>query len=92
MRCFTERTPTASNDTAAIFFNSTPDALSLPQAALLLGQINAPTAYNPLSHRDRATFAPAHTCSIACAKAATSTDCDANVISPVSLFFDEQHS
>jgi len=78
------------HDTAAIFFNSTPDALSLPQAALLLGQINAPTAYNPLRHR--ATFAPAHTCSSACAKAATSTGCDANVISPVSLFFDELHS
>ena len=44
------------HDTAAIFFNSTPDALSLPQAALLLGQINAPTAYNPLPHRDRATI------------------------------------
>ena len=48
------------HDTAAIFFNSTPDALSLPQAALLLGQINAPTAYNPLRRRDRATITYTH--------------------------------
>ena len=80
------------HDTAAIFFNSTPDALSLPQTALLLGQINAPTAYNPLRRQDRAKIAPAHTCWIAYAKAANSTGSDANVISPVSLFFNEQHS
>ena len=48
------------HDAAAIFFSSTPDALSLPQAALLMGQINAPTAYNPLRHPDRATMRLQH--------------------------------
>lgn len=43
------------HDAAAIFFSTTPDALSLPRAALLMGQINAPTAYNPLRHPQRAT-------------------------------------
>ena len=48
------------HDAAAIFFNSTPDALSLPQAALLMGQINAPTAYNPLRNPDRASLRLQH--------------------------------
>jgi len=43
------------HDAAAIFFNTTPDALDLPRAALLMGQINAPTAFNPLRHPQRAT-------------------------------------
>ncbi len=43
------------HDAAATFFNTTPDSLSLPRAAMLIGQINAPTAYNPLQHPKRAT-------------------------------------
>ena len=43
------------HDAAATFFNTTPDSLSLPRAAMLIGQINAPTAYNPLRHPERAT-------------------------------------
>ena len=42
-------------DAAATFFNTTPDSLSLPRAAMLIGQINAPTKYNPLRHPQRAT-------------------------------------
>ena len=42
-------------DAAATFFNTTPDSLSLPRAAMLIGQINAPTAYNPLRYPQRAT-------------------------------------
>jgi penicillin-binding protein 1A len=51
----------------------------LPQAALLMGQINAPTAYSPLRHRDRATLR-LNTCSIARAL-------EAGAISPFSAFF-----
>ncbi len=40
---------------AATFFNTTPDSLSLPRAAMLIGQINAPTAYNPLRYPQQAT-------------------------------------
>ena len=43
------------HDAAATFCNTTPDSLSLPRAAMLIGQINAPTAYNPLRHPERAT-------------------------------------
>ncbi len=43
------------HDAAATFFNTTPDSLSRPRAAMLIGQINAPTAYNPLRHPERAT-------------------------------------
>ena len=43
------------HDAAATFFDTTPDSLSLPRAAMLIGQINAPTAYNPLRHPERAT-------------------------------------
>ena len=42
-------------DAAITFFDTTPDSLSLPRAAMLIGQINAPTAYNPLRHPQRAT-------------------------------------
>ena len=44
-----------------------------------MGQINAPTAYSPLRHRDRATLR-LNTCSIACAL-------EAGAISPFSAFF-----
>jgi penicillin-binding protein 1A len=43
------------HDAAAIFFATTPDSLSIEQAALLIGMLNAPTAYNPLQHPERAT-------------------------------------
>ena len=43
------------HDAAATFFNTTPDSLSLPRAAMLIGQVNAPTKYNPLRHPQRAT-------------------------------------
>lgn len=42
-------------DAAITFFDTTPDSLSLPRAALLIGQVNAPTKYNPLRHPQRAT-------------------------------------
>lgn len=43
------------HDAAATFFNTTPDSLSLPRAAMLIGQLNAPTAYNPLRNAQQAT-------------------------------------
>ena len=43
------------HDAAATFFDTTPDSLSLPRAAMLIGQVNAPTKYNPLRHPQRAT-------------------------------------
>ena len=48
------------HDAAATFFDTTPDSLSLPRAAMLIGQINAPTAYNPLRHPQRATTRMQH--------------------------------
>ncbi len=48
------------HDAAATYFSTTPDALSLPRAALLMGLINAPTAYNPLRHPHRATLRLEH--------------------------------
>ena len=48
------------HDAAVTFFNTTPDSLSLPRAAMLIGQINAPTAYNPLRHPQRATIRMQH--------------------------------
>ena len=42
-------------DAAFIYFGLSPGELSLPQAALLMGLINAPTAYNPLQRPERAT-------------------------------------
>ena len=47
-------------DAAVTFFNTTPDSLSLPRAAMLIGQINAPTAYNPLQHPQRAATRMQH--------------------------------
>ena len=43
------------HDAAITFFDTTPDSLSLPRAAMLIGQVNAPTKYNPLRHPQRAT-------------------------------------
>jgi len=43
------------HDAAVTFFDTTPDSLSLPRAAMLIGQVNAPTKYNPLRHPQRAT-------------------------------------
>ena len=42
-------------DAAFIYFGRSPGELSLPQAALLMGLINAPTAYNPLQRPERAS-------------------------------------
>jgi penicillin-binding protein 1A len=42
-------------DAAAVYFGRLPSQLSLPQAALLMGIINAPTAYNPLQNPKRAS-------------------------------------
>ena len=41
-------------DAAQTYYNTTPQQLSAPQAALLMGLPNAPSAYNPLQHPDRA--------------------------------------
>ena len=37
------------------FFNTTPDSLTLDQAAVLVGMLKAPTAYNPRINPDRST-------------------------------------
>ena len=58
---------------AAVLFSTTPNALSLQHAALLIGQINAPTAYNPLRNPERAKPCACNTCSTACATSAIST-------------------
>lgn len=39
---------------AKTFFNTTPDLLSVPQAALLIGLLKAPSYYNPMKHPERA--------------------------------------
>jgi penicillin-binding protein 1A len=39
---------------AHTYFNTTPDKLTPDQAALLMGMINAPSAYSPINHPDRA--------------------------------------
>ena len=39
---------------AKTFFNTTPDALSVTQAALLVGLLKAPSRYNPIKHPARA--------------------------------------
>ncbi|MCG8340834.1 MAG: transglycosylase domain-containing protein, partial [Cytophagales bacterium] len=36
------------------FFNTTPDSLSIDQAALLVGLLKAPSRYNPVKHPDNA--------------------------------------
>jgi len=38
------------NTAAATFFNSTPDSLNYQQSAMLVGMLNAPTKYNPVSN------------------------------------------
>jgi len=43
------------HDAAAIFFATSPDSLTVEQAALLVGLLNAPSAYNPLQHPERAS-------------------------------------
>ncbi|MEW6755039.1 MAG: PBP1A family penicillin-binding protein [Candidatus Latescibacterota bacterium] len=42
-------------DAADTYFGVRPENLSVPQAALLVGLINAPSAYNPLQRPERAT-------------------------------------
>ena len=42
-------------DASEVYFGRPPHALSLPQSALLIGLINAPSAYNPLQFPERAT-------------------------------------
>ncbi|NUT96440.1 MAG: penicillin-binding protein, partial [Saccharothrix sp.] len=39
---------------AQVYFATTPDTLSVPQAALLAGLVNRPAAYDPASHPDQA--------------------------------------
>ncbi|OJW72118.1 MAG: transglycosylase [Candidatus Amoebophilus sp. 36-38] len=39
---------------AKTFFNTTPDALTVEQAALLVGILRAPTYYSPIKHSERA--------------------------------------
>lgn len=39
---------------AKTFFNTTPDSLSIEQAALLVGLLKAPSRYNPVKHPDNA--------------------------------------
>ena len=48
------------HDAAITFFDTTPDSLSLPRAAMLVGQVNAPTKYNPLRNPQRATVRLQH--------------------------------
>ena len=42
-------------DAALVYYGRSPRNLTLPQAALLMGVINAPSTYNPLQHPERAT-------------------------------------
>ena len=42
-------------DASEVYFDRSPRNLSLPQAALLMGLINAPSTHNPLQHPERAT-------------------------------------
>ncbi len=39
---------------AHAYFDTTPDRLTVPQAALLAGMVNNPSLYDPYAHRDRA--------------------------------------
>ncbi|HEY2205974.1 MAG TPA: penicillin-binding protein [Pseudonocardia sp.] len=39
---------------SAAYFHTTPDRLTVPQAALLAGMVNNPNLYNPFTHPDRA--------------------------------------
>ncbi|WP_448519239.1 penicillin-binding protein 1A [Rhodoflexus sp.] len=38
---------------ARTYFNTTPDSLTVPQAAVLVGMLKAPTRYNPVRNPDR---------------------------------------
>ncbi|GAA4823224.1 transglycosylase/D,D-transpeptidase PonA2 [Actinomycetospora corticicola] len=40
---------------ARTYFNTTPDKLTVPEAALLAGMVQSPTAYDPLNHPQAAT-------------------------------------
>jgi membrane peptidoglycan carboxypeptidase len=40
---------------AQAYFNTTPEKLTVPQAALLAGLVNNPTVFDPWNHPDRAT-------------------------------------
>lgn len=42
------------NTAAATFFNTTPDSLNYQQSAMLVGMLNAPTRYNPISNPENA--------------------------------------
>ena len=42
------------NTAAATFFNTTPDSLNYQESAMLVGMLNAPTKYNPISNPDQA--------------------------------------
>jgi penicillin-binding protein 1A len=42
------------NTATATFFNKTPDKLNYQESALLVGMLNAPSRYSPISHPDRA--------------------------------------
>lgn len=42
------------NTAAATFFNKTPDSLNCQESAMLVGMLNAPTRFNPVSNPERA--------------------------------------
>jgi len=42
------------NTAAATFFNKTPDSLNIQESAMLIGMLNAPTRYNPISNPENA--------------------------------------
>ncbi len=42
------------NTAAATFFGTTPDSLNYQQSAMLVGMLNAPTKYNPISNPENA--------------------------------------
>ena len=42
------------NTAAATFFNKTPDSLNIQESAMLVGMLNAPTRFNPISNPENA--------------------------------------
>jgi penicillin-binding protein 1A len=42
------------NTAAVTFFNKTPDSLNIQESAMLIGMLNAPTRYNPISNPQNA--------------------------------------
>lgn len=42
------------NTAAATFFNKLPDSLNIQESAMLVGMLNAPTRYNPISNPEKA--------------------------------------